>query len=327
MNSISSVLALSRHLKLRHLYLFRSVCELGTLRRASAALSIAQPAATKLIQELEEALGVPLFVRNRRGMTLTPYGELVRRHVGVLFADIGTMRDEVEALSHGQTGLLRLGVIPSLNAQLLAKSIHQAIARWPAIRITVQEGVTTELVAALARNELDVTYGRILTVAQAGSMCAVPVYTESFSIVCSARNALARRRFVTWRELVESNWALPVEGTPLRQLIDGIFARNGVLRPRAQVECSGYEQIRQVVAHSSLVGVLPRALAFQASARRDLALLRSRLEGDFVPISLMYRKGIEPSPLATAYVEMAMALAQSMRLPMRDVPRSKTSPG
>lgn len=318
---VSSGRALARRLKLRHLEVFRSVCEHGSVRRASEATSIAQPAATKLIQDLEDMLGVPLFVRNRRGMVPTPYGELVRRHAGVLFADVGSLHAEVEALFRGQSGVLRLGVLPSLDSRLFARSIDRALARWPAIRITLREGATTELLDALARSELDVSYGRILGMAQAQSLVVVPVYNEVFCVACSARHPFAARRSVPWNELVESGWALPLEGTPLRQLVDGIFARHGVLRPRALVECSGYVQILHVIAHSRLVGVLPRALVTQPGVRREVALLRAQLEGDVLPTSLVYRRDVEPSPLATAYVDLVIALAQSMRLPMRGAAR------
>ncbi len=321
---ISPARALSRRLKLRHLEIFRSVCEHGSVRRASEAVNIAQPAATKLLKDLEDMLGVPLFVRTRRGMTPTPHGELVRRHAGILFADVASLHDEVEALSHGQTGILRLGVLPSLNSQLFARSINRVLARWPAVRITVREGATTELLAALERNELDVTYGRILGMAQARSLVTVPVYNEAFCVACAASHPFARRRSVRWSDLVESGWALPIDGTPLRQLVEGVFARNGILRPQALVECSGYEQIRHVLSHTTLVGVLPRALALQAAAREEIAILRLRLDGDVLPISLVYRRDVEQAPLAIAYVELVMSLAQSMRLPMRATENIRT---
>lgn len=312
---------LARRLKLRHLEVFRSVCQHGSVRRASEAVNIAQPAATKLIHDLENMLGVQLFVRNRRGMVLTPHGELVRRHASVLFADVASLHDEVEALSQGQSGVLRLGVLPSLNAQLFAKSISRVLTRWPAVRITVREGATNELLSLLARNELDVSFARVLGIAQAKSLVTVPVYDEAFCVACAANHPFAVRPSVRWSDLVKAGWALPVEGTPLRQLVDGIFARNRILRPQAMVECSGYEHIRHIVVHSTLIGVLPRALAMQASSQGEIVILRARLDGDVLPISLVYRKDIEPSRLTIAYVEMAMELARSEHLPLRETGR------
>ncbi|WP_436410042.1 LysR substrate-binding domain-containing protein [Myxococcus xanthus] len=146
----------------------------------------------------------------------------------------------------------------------------------------------------------------------------IPVYTEAFSIVCSPRHPFAQRRRVRWAELVDAGWALPVQGTPLRQLMDGIFVRNGVLRPRAVVECSGYEQTRHVVSHSALVGVLPRPLALHGKAHGELALLRAKLDGEFAPISLLYRKEVDQPPLVLGFAGIVRDLARSMRLAVVD---------
>ena len=67
--------ALSR-IRLRHLQCFLAVAQQGNLRRAAQALAITQPAVTKTLNELEEMLGTPLFVRGRKGATLTPEAEL-----------------------------------------------------------------------------------------------------------------------------------------------------------------------------------------------------------------------------------------------------------
>ncbi len=61
------------------------------MRKAATASYMTQPAATKLIHELEEMFRVVLFQRNRRGMQLTPHGEILRRHIGIVMADIGNI--------------------------------------------------------------------------------------------------------------------------------------------------------------------------------------------------------------------------------------------
>ena len=69
-------------IRLRHLQCFLAVAQFGNLRRAALALAITQPAVTKTINELEDMLAKPLFVRGRHGATLTPEGETFMRHAG-----------------------------------------------------------------------------------------------------------------------------------------------------------------------------------------------------------------------------------------------------
>ena len=72
---------LAGRLRFKHLELFQNVVDQHTLRAAAEVSSMSQPAATKLVQELEEMFGVPLFQRGKRGMRPTHYGEVMRRHI------------------------------------------------------------------------------------------------------------------------------------------------------------------------------------------------------------------------------------------------------
>jgi DNA-binding transcriptional LysR family regulator len=225
-----------RHLRLKHLLLFRHVCGLQTLRKASVASHMTQPAATKLIRELEEMLGAPLFVRERQGMKLTVHGDLVHRHVEILLGDIGTMRAEINLLSSGASGQIRLGVVPSLMPALLTQSITQTLEIRPQLRFTIQEAATTGLLEKLYRNELDLILGRVVNAAQAKLLNVQPVYSESFVVACATKHALARRRGVTWKALSAEKWVLPPSDTPMRHLVDNLFIQNKSVKPEATVE-------------------------------------------------------------------------------------------
>ena len=306
--------AFNSRLKMKHLELFRKVCELQTLRKAADASSMTQPAATKLIQELEAMFGVPLFQRDRRGMKLTQHGAVVRRHIDILLADIGNMRADVDLFSMGGIGRIRLGIIPSLASALLAQSIARTLETWPNVRFILQEGATTELLASLGRNELDVIFGRVLDTELARSLRVINVYTESFAIVCGARHPLAKRRNVPWGHLAQFRWALPPAGTPLREQADNLFTRNRVLRPAVAVETSSFAQMRYLIGRCDLLGIVPRSIALQGRASKDLVLLKPELGADFAPISLLFRKEFDQPPLIEEFARVVCEAATALRL-------------
>jgi DNA-binding transcriptional LysR family regulator len=306
--------ALHSRLKLRHLELFRNVCDLQTLRKAADASSMTQPAATKLVQEMEEMFGAPLFERDRRGMKLTQQGAVVRRHIDILLADVGNMRAEVDLFSQGATGRIRLGIIPSLASALLAESIARTLAANPGVRFNMQEGATTELLASLARNDLDLCFGRVLDEGTAARLRVINVYTESFAIVCGTGHPLARNKRLPWSRLAQEQWALPVAGTPLRELADSLFTRNKVLRPAVSVESSSFHQMRHLIARSRLIGVVPRSIALQGQAAKDLVLLKPDVGADFAPISLILRKEFDQPPLIEEFARRVCATARSLKL-------------
>lgn len=301
-------------LRLRHLELFRHVCELQTIRKAAAAANMTQPAATKLMQELEDMFQVQLLQRNRRGMQLTPHGEILRRHIGVLMKDLGNLGEELERFTQGGGGTVRLGIMPSLSSTLLARSINALLLAHPGTRFALQEGTSDGLMQQLLRNELDISFGRMLHADPPRQLRVSKVYTESFDIVCSRQHPLAQQPAVKWKELASASWALPALGTPLREIAESLFTSQGILRPQVAVASSSFHQMRYVIAAGSLLGVLPHSIALTGQADGDLAILRPRQVAKFAPISLMLRGDIEPSPLVQAFEGTVLRTAKQLGL-------------
>lgn len=102
--------ALLGRLRLRQVLLVVAISDLTSLRKAADQVGISQPAATKMLVELEAALGVPLFERGRRGMAPTVYGSAVIRHAYLVISDVGAMRDELSGLALGTAGRLAIGI-------------------------------------------------------------------------------------------------------------------------------------------------------------------------------------------------------------------------
>jgi len=306
--------AFRTRLRMKHLELFRHICELRSLRQAAEASSMTQPAATKLVQELEDMFGARLFHRDRTGMRPTASGEMVRRHIAVLLADVGHMVSEVKLFAGGGSGLIRLGIIPSLAPRLLAESMNKLLAAHPQARFQLREGATDELLDGLSRNELDIIFGRVLHAAPARNLRLAPIYTEMFDIVCGRQHALARKAAPTWKDLAQELWVLPASGTPLREMAESMFSAHGVLRPAVAVASSSFQQMRFVIAAGQLLGILPRSIAARGQAEGDLVLLRQVERVKFAPISLILRKDVEQPPVVEAFSRIVRATARSLRL-------------
>jgi DNA-binding transcriptional LysR family regulator len=300
--------------RLRHLEVFRHVCELHTLRKAATASNMTQPAATKLIQELEDMFQVVLFQRNRRGMQLTPHGEILRRHIGVVLADISNISSELDQFTRGGGGMIRLGILPSLSSSLLARGINEFLADHPLVQFSVHEGTTDELLSQLGDNKLDLTFGRVLQVSQSAKLRVSKVYTEAFDIVCSARHRLATLTDIRWRELAGEKWVLPAIGSPLREIADSMFTARGNLRPAVAIACSSFHQMRHVIASGELLGVLPHSMAERATSDGDLVILRPKQAAQVAPISLIVRGDVEPSPMVAAFELRMLQIARSLSL-------------
>lgn len=306
--------AIRSRLRLKHFEVFRHVCELHTMRKAAAASHMTQPAATKLVQELEDMFQAVLFHRNRRGMQLTQHGEILRRHIGTVMADIGQISAELDRFTRGGGGLIRLGIIPSLSHTLLARCVNVLLADLPGARFAITEGTTDELLQGLAHNQLDVTFGRMLHAGHPANLRVTKVYTEAFDIVCSPRHPLARQSAPKWPDLASATWVLPAVGSPLREITESMFTARGNLRPDVAVASSSFHQMRYVIGSGDLLGVLPHSIAIAGEAEGDIVILRPKQAGKVAPISVIVRDDIELAPGVVAFEKVAVREAKGLGL-------------
>ena len=154
--------ALLMRLKTRQLVLLAQLGAERNLGRAAAAMAISQPAATKLLQQLEEALGVVLFKRLARGMEPTAAGEVLVRYAGQLLSDFGFVRDEMRALRSGLRGTLRVGSVPGAVPGLLAPALVRYKERHPRVAISVVVDTSDVMLEQLARGEVDLVLAGLI---------------------------------------------------------------------------------------------------------------------------------------------------------------------
>jgi len=303
--------ALYRRLKLRQLLLLRALRDSGNLRRSAAALNLTQPAATRMLQELEGTLGLQLFERSQRGMAPTPYGEAMIRHAGAVLADLDSAREELSALAEGSRGRVAVGTLMSTASLLLPRTIARAKARAPRLQVTVQEGTHDYLLEALLKGDLDLMLGRLLPGAAQDTVAVDILYREEFRVVCGAANPLARRR-PRLLELVDRPWILPPPHVPLRQRLDALFLAQTGRRPLDLVESVSVLTNLTLLRESDALGVLPAETARHYAKLELVAELPVSLKGILGPVALMTRRNPVRSPAADSFLATLRQVAQEL---------------
>lgn len=303
--------ALYRRLKLRQLLLVRALADSGNLRRSATALNLTQPAATRMLQELEETLGLKLFERSPRGMAPTPFGEAMIRHAGAVLADLDSAREELSALAEGSHGRVAVGTLMSTASLLLPRAIARAKARAPRLQVTVQEGTHDHLLDALLKGDLDLMLGRVLPGTAQEAVTAEILYREEFRVVCGTANPLARRR-AKLRELVDRPWILPPAHVPLRQRLDALFLSNAGRRPADLVESVSVLTNLTLLRESDALGVLPAETARHYAKLGLLAELPVSLKGILGPVALVTRRNHARSPAAESFLALLRNVAQEL---------------
>ncbi len=140
--------------ELRHLIYFLEVARQLHFRRAAEALSVAQPALSRQIAQLERAVGAPLFLRTRRRVELTPAGRAFAERIEPVLKTLTAAGRELRALQAGQTGHIRVAFTGLAMATVLPEILREFNQRFPGIRVELNESPTATQLAALLTGDL-----------------------------------------------------------------------------------------------------------------------------------------------------------------------------
>ena len=135
--------------------IFYEVARLGNITKASETLFISQPAISMTIKNLEEELGVKLFVRSRQGVTLTKVGEKVFKSVQLAMSSLNKIKDIIDEEKNLLSGEIIIGCGSNLARQVLVKPIKEFLERFPQIKIVQFEEVQTKMFEMLEHGEID----------------------------------------------------------------------------------------------------------------------------------------------------------------------------
>ncbi len=140
--------------ELRHLIYFREVARLRHYRRAAEALSVAQPALSRSIMQLEAGLKAPLLERTRRGVTVTPAGQALLERVEPLLRSLSALPEAVRAAHAGESGHVHVAFTGLAMATVLPGILREFHRRHPGIRLELNESPTASQLIALNAGEI-----------------------------------------------------------------------------------------------------------------------------------------------------------------------------
>jgi DNA-binding transcriptional LysR family regulator len=295
-------------LRLRHLQLMVALSETESLRRAADELAMTQPAATKALKELEDTIGVSLFVRHARGMEATIFGEAVMRYARVVFEDLDELRDELAAIEAGDIGKVRIGAVMAPAPELLTHAIVSLKAAHPRLQISVQIDTSDVLVQALQQDQLDIMLGRIPDGFPALDLSFETLGEEALSIVTRPDHPVARATIrPRLAELATYPWIVQTHPSPMRQIIDQTFRESRVAPPVSTVETSSILTTLSLLLDSDMLAVLPTSVAHYYVELGTMAALSTPLRGRLAPYGLILRKNRRIRPATQLVIDAIRA--------------------
>lgn len=244
------------HLKTRHLVLLVELGRHASIMHAAQAAGVTQPAASKLIGELEHALGVTLFERLPRGVVPTWYGKVLIRRAGAALAEMDAAHQEIMQGLAGIGGRVALGSVLTPSVSLVPRAVRLVKESAPQVQIVVTVDTSQALVDQLAAGELDIAIGRIVDPGAAAELNFEPLADETHSLIVRAGHPWLERRDLSLEEIARAAWILPPAGRLREQLME-LFVSRGLGQPDDTVETMSLSLVPQLLADSDRVVALP----------------------------------------------------------------------
>lgn len=248
-------------MELRHLRYFLVVAEELHFGKAAERLLIAQPPLSRQIQDLEAELGVKLFSRINKRVTLTSAGEIFRQHVLRTMESVDIAIQATQQADRGEDGILRVGFLGSASFSFLPKSIRSFRKQFPRVEIALHEMRSSEQIDALVKGTLDVGIVRVSESKQTQIEFQV-VLREPFVVALPTRHPLARRGKISISNLASEGFVhYPRDRGPgLFQQVNEICQQAG-FKPTVVQHASNISTIVSFVAAGLGVAILPESIS------------------------------------------------------------------
>lgn len=298
---------LKRRLKLRALCLLVALQDHANLQRAADALGMTQPAASKMLKELEETLGVALVERLPRGVQATAEGKIVMEHARSILSELNRVPSEIAALKDRSETLISVGSIKAPALSMVPRALVEFQTLHSQARVNLLVDSSPALLQKLRQEELDIVVGRLVPELNPGLFNYEELAeSQTVNVVVRPGHPWLRRPHIEWSQLLEAMWIIPPQGSMLKLQFESMFLQQKMMPPQNLVETLDLDTIRQLLDESSALAVLSDEVAKACKAVPLQSLSRTlsfKMQG-FGLITL------KDKPLSKAAAEMVRLLAR-----------------
>jgi DNA-binding transcriptional LysR family regulator len=296
----------------RDLRLFHAIAQLSNITHAAEAQHLSLPAASARVKALEERAGVPLLVREARGVRLTPAGEAFLHHARAILRQTEQLRGDLQEYARGLRGHVRIHANTTAVTDILPAVLPAFLKANPKVNVELQEKQNPEIAMGVLDGQADV--GIVSTRMDTPGLRAIHFSTDDLVLVVPRGHRLARRKSIAFADTLDEAHVGMHAGSTIRDHLSKAAALLG--KPlRLRVELSSFDAVCRMVAAGVGIGVVP-----EISARRNLVelpLVQVNLTDDWRVREryVLVREGETLPAYAQALIDALVAYFSSARSP------------
>ncbi|MFM0210727.1 LysR substrate-binding domain-containing protein [Paraburkholderia sediminicola] len=298
-------------MKLNHFRDMVAIVEHGSLRAAARHLGMAQPVLTRSIRTLERDLGVVLFEREARGMTLTALGKLFYQRASAVVNEVQRARDELAQHQGDDSGTLVAGLSIMPHVGMLPYALSRFRQRYPSIRLQLIEGLFPDLEMPLRNGQIDFYLGAAPRVPPAPGLISELLFENTRAVVARRGHPLAAAGRI--KDLAAAEWATTSIDYNAEEDLQNLFARYRMGEPRIMLKTRSALSLMVALAHSDLLALLPIQWGEFPLTRDTLTLIPIKETLPGPPIVLIQRPDLPLTPAAEFFCDLMRRCAPQPR--------------
>jgi len=296
-------------MELRHLRYFTAVVECKGYREASRRLHIAQPSISEAVSDLEDELGLKLFLRTHRKARLTPEGEIFYADAVRILQQAETAILTAKRAAQGKVGRLSIGFIGSATLSFLPDLIRRYKLEYPNVKLALHDLYPVELDKACDRGEIDIAITRTLSLERSKNLQSRVLLRDPLVAVLPRSRKLKSKK-IRLADLANERFILfHRQGAP------GVFdtivgaCRSQGFSPRVENEQNSMQTILSLVEAEEGVAIVPAS----TSNLRSNGVRFVRLVPDlYLDLIAVWPLG-EPSVVLRTFLDFLSANADAIR--------------
>lgn len=308
MNTSPSVLAAQlRRLKPVQLRLLAELDHSGALGVAAARIGVAQPAASRLLAEMEELLGLRLHEKQGRGLRLTQVGQALARRAARIEIELADAAREIAEAATGRAGVVRVGAVTGPALSLVMPVLIALQREFPDFRAEVTVATSITLSDQLREGRLDFALSRLSP--GETQLDARMLAVEPLSLVVRRGHPLLVRPILSLDDLLAYDWVMGDDETLLTQTVIGRLAELGLEQPRRRISTSSFLFTLALLNQTDAIAPLatPVVDSFAGSPSVPFVSLPIDLGLAVAPFSLVTRAGAQMTPSAQRLIDAILA--------------------
>ena len=290
---------MSFQVKFHQIRAFVEVARQGSIRGASRAMNLSQPALTKSIKELEEGMAAQLFVRRSKGVALTECGESFYQHANLILEELRAAQDDIRQRQGQLGGQINIGMGASVARTLMPTVITRFHEQHPQVKVRIMEGQLVSMINELRQGELDFTINTYYQGPYDHEFSFEKLFEKPFAIFGREGHPAIGAKSIS--ELMNYNWTMPTpRGSYYKQLED-IFRHRSQI-PHIGVVCETFSSCISLVAQSDFLSILPQELGCDPLLAQCLVMLPV---DDILPKAAYYliqRRDSRQTPLTASLI-------------------------